>query len=313
VLSDPKKRADYDAGGFAGVAGFTAQDLFGGIDFEDLLHGFDLGGFDFGGGGLFERFFGGHRRPRKPRGADIEIELAVPLARIATGGGEVVRVPRAAACAACGGTGAAAGTQPRRCEACHGSGRHVTSRQEGGVRFEQIATCADCAGRGTIIDRPCQACAGTGAVERSETLTIKVPAGIEEGTLLRIAGRGMLDEARAGPPGDLLVAIRSLPDPRFERNGADLWCAQSLSIPDAVLGAQIEVATLDGNATVRVPAGTQPDTVLRLRGKGLPRSSGTGRGDLLLRVKLVVPVKPSAAEKDLYRRLLDLQPKAARQ
>jgi molecular chaperone DnaJ len=156
VLADPQKRAAYDAGGVAGVSGFSPEDLFSGIDFEDIFGG---PGFDFGGGGLFDRFFRRQRRPAgPPRGQDLEVELEVPLARVATGGEETVHFRHPAVCPACHGSGAQAGTTPRRCDACHGTGQHVSSRRESGITFQQITTCPTCHGRGTIIDTPCSEC-----------------------------------------------------------------------------------------------------------------------------------------------------------
>lgn len=308
VLSDPKKRAEYDAGGFGGVAGFTPEDLFGGINFEDLLRGTGLGfgGFDSGGGGLFDRFFRRHRGG-SPRGSDLEVMLTIPLERVMTGGEEQVRVTRPMPCPACQGSGAKAGTTPRQCEACKGSGREVKGGREGGVSFQRVTVCPKCHGRGSIIDSPCAECGGSGSVEKDETLTVKVPVGIEDGTALRIPGHGMPSEEHGGVPGDLLVVVHSASDPRFERDGADLWRSESVSLPDAVLGVQREVPTVDGKAVVTIPAGTQPDAVLRLRGKGLPRFGGGRRGDLLLRLRVVVPEKLNAEERKLYQRLRELQ------
>ncbi len=304
VLSDPKKRADYDAGGFAGVAGVSPEDLFGGINFEDIFGGL---GFDFAGEGLFERFF--RRRPAgPPRGANLEVELVIPLERVATGGEETVRLRHPAACAACNGSGAQAGTAPRRCAACGGSGRHVRSRREAGVVFQQITTCQTCGGRGSVIDTPCRECQGRGEVEREETLTVKVPIGVEEGMALRVPGHG-LPSPRGGRAGDLYVVIRSAPDPRFERSGADLWRSETIAVTDAVLGADREVPTLEGVATVKVPAGTQSGAVLRLRRKGLPAFGGGARGDLYLRLIVEVPQRLSAEERRLYEQLRELERK----
>lgn len=305
MLSDPDKRRNYDAGGFAGMGGISPEDLFAGIDFEDLLRGTGLhfGGFDFGEG-LFERMFGLHRRGPS-RGRDIELAIEVPLERIATGGDETVRVPRVVRCSGCGGSGAKDG-KVRTCQACNGTGREVkTTRAEGGITLSQARTCPACGGRGRLIDEPCTICQGTGTAEDVQTLTVKVPVGVEEGTVLRVPGHGMADVG--GPPGDLLISIHSLADQRFQRDGADLWRTAPLTIPEAVLGAQCEVPTLGAPALVRIPPGTQPDAVLRLRGKGLPKFGGRGHGDLLIRVQLRVPTKLSVEERSLYQRLQALQ------
>jgi molecular chaperone DnaJ len=297
VLSDPKKRADYDAGGFAGLKGVRPEDLFGGIDFDDLFGGL---GFDFGGG-IFERFFGGRRgRGGPPRGQNIEAPLRIPLERVASGGDETLRLERAVQCPVCRGNGAKPGTSPRPCATCQGSGREVKSSREGGVMFQRVTTCPTCAGRGSFIDSPCAECSGRGQVERSETLTVKVPVGVEEGMTLRIPGHGLAAPVPNGTAGDLFVIVHTLPDARFERDAADLWHLHDLRLTDAVLGAELAVPTLDGDAKVTVPPGTQPDTVLRLRGKGLPHFGGGQRGDLLLHLRVLVPERLSAEERKLY-------------
>lgn len=300
VLSDPKKRADYDAGGFEGLKGVRAEDLFGGIDFDDLFGGL---GFDFGGG-IFDRFFGGRRRRAGPaHGENIEAPLRVPLERVVGGGEEPVRVERVVQCPACRGSGAKAGTTPRPCASCSGSGREVRTHREGGVTFQQVSTCRACGGRGVFVDQPCPDCHGRGRIERAETITVRVPVGVEEGMVLRIPGHGMPAPVANGQAGDLFVVVHTLPDARFQRDGTDLWLQQEVRLTDAVLGAELAVPTLDGPATVTVPPGTQPDTVLRLRGKGLPHFGGGARGDLLLRLRVAVPERLSAEERGLYEQL----------
>lgn len=309
VLSDPKKRAEYDAGGWTGRAGSMPGDFFAGFDVDALLRGAGIGagGFDLGTGSLFDRFFG-HGGKRQRRGRDIEFTLEVPLQKIATGGDETIRVARPVACTACGGSGAKAGSKVRPCESCGGSGREVRTRQEDGVGIRHIGTCPTCGGRGRLIDVLCTACAGSGSVKQEESLTVTVPVGVDEGTVLRVPGHGMPDDGGgAGAPGDLLVIVRSAPDPRFERDGADLWRAESIGIPDAVLGAERTVPTLDGNTIVRIPPGTQANAVLRLRGQGLPLFGGQGRGDLLVRLELAVPMHLSQHERALYEQLAVLQ------
>ena len=303
MLSDPKKRADYDAGGFAGLKDMRPEDLFGGIDFDNLFGGL---GFDFGGG-IFDRFFGGRRHAAGPqRGGNLEAVLRIPLARVVSGGEEQVRLERAVQCPACKGSGAKSGTSPRSCAACQGSGREVKSSREGGVTFQRVSSCPACGGRGSFIDEPCTECHGRGQVERAETLTVKVPAGVEEGMVLRIPGHGLAAPVANGPAGDLFVVVHTLPDARFKRAGADLWRLQELNLPDAVLGTELEIPTLDATTRVTVPPGTQPDTVLRLRGKGLPHFGNQQRGDLLLRLNVVVPEHLSADERGLYEQLRDL-------
>lgn len=303
ILSDPKKRADFDARGFAGVEGFTAEDLFGSIDFGDIFgeHGF---GFDFGGG-LFDRLFRGRTGAR--RGEDLEVVLTISLQRVYKGGEETLRISRPVTCPDCHGSGAKPGTQPRRCPDCNGAGRKVIAHQEKeGIHWQQITTCPACGGNGRLIDRPCATCDGRGEVERVEGLTVRIPVGVEEGTALRIPGHGLPARATDAPPGDLYVVVHSEADPRFARRGADLWRNETIELVDAVLGTRRKVPSLDGEIEVAIPPGTQADSILRLRGKGLPSFGGGYRGDLNLRVKVHIPEHLSAKERKLYQQLRDL-------
>lgn len=290
------------------MAGFSPEDLFGGIDFGDIFGG---AGFDFDlGGGLLDQFF--HRRRHGPaRGANVEIDLGIPLQRVASGGPEKVRFRRPATCQDCRGSGAEAGTQPRACSACGGSGRQVrTQRQQkdkNQMTVQRITVCPECRGQGRIIDHPCPQCGGHGEVEQEDSLTVTIPRGVEEGMALRVSGHGLPSPEPGGQPGDLFVVVRSVPDPRFERTGADLWHTELLPITDAVLGVTLEVPTLDGHASVTVPPGTQPENVLRLRDKGLPEFGGNGHGDLYVRIQLHVPQHLSPEEKALYQQLRALR------
>lgn len=307
VLSDPHKRARYDAQGFAGVADFSHEDLFSGIDFGDIFG--DLGfGFDFGGG-LFERLFR-QRRPTLNRGDDLEVRLTVSLERIYHGGEEMVRFTRPVSCPRCQGSGAEPGTTPHPCATCHGSGKKIVSRYEQGVHFQQITPCPDCAGKGTIIDKVCRACRGRGKQDKEEKLRLTIPPGIDEGTALRVPGHGLPSEVPGGVPGDLYVVVCSKPDPRFDRRGADLWREESIEVADAVLGTTLRVPTLDGEVTVKIGPGTQPETVFRLRGKGLPEFGGGRRGDINVRILVRIPEQLSSEEKALYEKLRAMENKS---
>jgi molecular chaperone DnaJ len=302
VLSDPEKRRAYDTGGLSGVD-FSAEDLFGGIDFEDLLGGFGLGGLGGFGGG----FFGGFGRRSGPRrGADLRVRVFVPLETIASGGEEKVQVGQPMQCPECAGARAKPGTSPRSCDACKGSGQHVERSTKGNVVFQNIATCAACGGRGSFIDHPCPRCRGRGEVDREETLTVKIPVGTEEGMTLRVPGKG-LPGAKGAPTGDLLVVVRSKRDPRFVRRGADLLRAEVVDVVDAVLGAERKVPTLEGSVDVTIPPATQPDSLLRLRGKGLPRFGGGERGDLYVQLDVRVPEKLTRKERELFKKLRALR------
>jgi molecular chaperone DnaJ len=301
VLSDPKKRAGYDAGGFAGVAGFSPEDLFAGINFGDIFGGLN---YDFGGG-FFDRFF--HRPPTgPPRGANVEMDLEVTLDKIASGGTEKLTLQQPEQCSQCKGTGAKPGTSPRACETCKGTGREVKTRQDVGVLVRQAMTCRTCQGRGRFIDQPCDTCKGSGQTTREVALDITIPVGIEDDVSLRVPGHGG-PAPPGGMPGDLFVRIRTASDPRFVRDGSNLWREERITIPDAVLGTSLKVPTLNRTASVRVPAGTDSGTLFRLREKGLPVFGGTRHGDLLVRVLIDVPQHLEPEEKKLYEELRKLQ------
>ncbi|NOR51094.1 MAG: DnaJ domain-containing protein [Gammaproteobacteria bacterium] len=321
ILSDPKKRAPYDARGFAGVADFSAEDLFGGIDFGDIFGNMGNNGnvgfnFNFDGGvpghrgGIFDGLFG-HRQPQGPiKGRDIEVAVRVGLDLINNGGEKSVQISHPMACPVCHGSGAEAGSNPRKCEACGGSGKRVLSRKEtkdqGSFVFQQISICPICHGKGEFIDRPCKECHGTGQLEKAESLKVKIPKGCEEGMALRITGHGLPSPEPSGLPGDLYVIVHTEPDPRFERLGADLWRSETITIADAVLGTQIDLPTLDSTIKVKVPAGTQHNEVLRVRNKGLPHFSSDQRGDLKIRIQVKIPKKLTSEERKLYEQLRSL-------
>ena len=317
ILSDPKKRSQYDASGFAGVADFSAEDLFGGIDFGDIFG--DKGfGFNFDSsvpgrrGGIFNGLFGRHRQG-PVKGGDIEVAVRIALDIINSGGEQSVRLSHPITCPACRGSGAEPGIKPRKCTACGGTGKKVISmrdpKDQGGIIFQQVSVCPVCHGKGIFIDKPCNTCHGAGQIKRSESLKVQIPKGCEEGMALRIVGHGLPSPEPGGPPGDLYVIVHIEPDPRFERRGADLWRSETITIPDAVLGTQIDLPTLDGTIKVKVPPGTQHNEVLRVRNKGLPHFSSDLRGDLKIRIRVKIPRKISTEEQLLYEQLRSLTPK----
>jgi molecular chaperone DnaJ len=246
----------------------------------------------------------------------VEVDLTVPLSRIASGGEEEIRFERPQVCPTCHGSRSAPGSPPRKCDACGGTGRQTRqeTRKEtqGNVLIQHVTVCPVCGGAGEIIDKPCPTCGGTGRTLAEERLKVNIPVGAEEGMALRIPAKGMPSEEAGGLPGDLYVVVRSQPDPRFQRDGADLWRVETISVADAALGTELSVPTLDGTATARVPAGSQPDTVLRLKAKGLPEFGGHGRGDLYLRLRVQVPEHLSSAQKEAFERLRELERKPSR-
>jgi molecular chaperone DnaJ len=179
----------------------------------------------------------------------------------------------------------------------------VVTNRKGNMQFQQVLTCPVCQGQGVLIGDPCSQCGGSGQVDKEESLKITIPAGIEDGSVLRVAGHGLPAEAAGMLPGDLYVEVYTRSDARFQRHGADLWRTERLGVPEAVLGSKLRVPTMEGKVDVTIPPGMQPDEMLRLRGKGLPRYRGEGYGDLILRIEVVIPEQLSDEERELYRRL----------
>ncbi len=301
VLSDDDKRGQYDQLGHAGFdQRYTPEDIFRGADFESIFR--DLGfGFDIGD--VFSAFFGGRGfRERPTRGRDLVYDLEVTLEEAAKGVEKEIEVPRTEKCDLCGGTGAAPGTSPRTCPRCEGTGEVRNVRRNAFGTFIQVTRCPTCGGRGRIIDAPCPRCRGSGIVEKTRKIIVKVPPGIDEGYQLRLQGEGEVpSDSRA--PGDLYVSIRIAPHSLFERDGDDLIYTLTIGFPQAALGTELTVPTVDQRISLKIPAGTQPGQVFRLRGKGMPRFRSYGRGDLLIRVNIEVPEKVTSEQKALLEQL----------
>ena len=299
VLSDPEKRARYDQFGSA-----DGSDPFGGGGFSG----------DFGDlfGDLFSQVFGGGmgRRQADPnaprRGGDLEMALRVTLLEAAGGVTHTLEVPRWENCAACGGSGAKPGTSPETCTTCGGRGQVEQVQRTLFGQFVSVTACPNCQGRGKVIREKCLDCEGRGQVRRKHKLEVKVPAGVERGTRLRITGAGEAG-VNGGPQGDLFLLIDVEPDKRFDRDGADLHTRLLLTYPQAVLGAEVEIATLiDGVEKIQVPAGTAHGQVLKVRGKGMPRLRGPrGRGDLYAHVFIDIPSKLTDRQKELIGQLAE--------
>jgi molecular chaperone DnaJ len=297
VLSDPDKRQRYDAYGHAGLGGASA---FGGpgfdptifADFSDILGDF----FGFGGGG---------RRGRGPRrGADLRYDLELSFEDAAFGTESNLRIPRSEPCSECGGSGAAPGTRPSTCPACAGAGQ-VTFQQG---FFSVARTCGRCRGTGQIVESLCKKCRGEGALPVERKLQIKIPAGVDNGSQLRVAAEGE-PGAQGGPPGDLYVVLRVREHAFFKREGASLFCELPVNLAQAALGATVEVPILDGGRTrIHVPEGTQSGTILRVRGQGVAHLGSRGRGDLHVIVRVVVPSKLTGEQKKLMEQLAKTLP-----
>ena len=303
VLSDAEQRARYDRFGHAGVSGAAgAQGAWGAQGFggiEDILG--DLFGFGdvFGGRGG-----GGGRRGAAQRGADLRYDLEMTLEEAAKGMTAQLRVPRLEACDQCKGSGAAPGTQPETCPACSGAGQ---------VRYQQgffsvARTCGQCGGSGRVIRTPCDACRGAGRVEREKQIEVKIPAGVETGSRLRLAGEGEAGP-QGGPAGDLYVVIHVKEHEVFERQGNNLYASVPVTFAQAALGSEVSVTTLDGQENLKVPAGTQTGTVFRLKGHGMPVLGGRGRGDLFVSVTVVTPTTLTREQRKLLEQLAQIEEK----
>lgn len=297
VLSDPKRRAEYDearslfgAGG-AGRFRVPGQGAPGGgtaFDFGDVFGGAGAGGLGDVLGGLFGNRTGRAAGPR--RGADIESEVTISFAEAVDGVTLPLRMASEQACATCRGTGSRSGSLPQQCPACHGTGQ--TSRNLGG--FAVSEPCAQCRGRGLVVDDPCPDCSGSGRSMGARTLTVRVPAGVRDGQRIRLKGKGGPGE-RGGPAGDLLVVAHVAPHPLFGRSGDNLTLTVPVTFDEAALGGEVKVPTLAGPpVTLRIPAGTATGRTFRVRGKGVPRKDG-GRGDLLVTTEVAVPGKLTPA------------------
>ena len=297
VLSDPDLRARYDRfgeQGVSGAAGANASDLFGG-GLGDIFEAFFGGNAGFGGGN------GRRGGPvPAPRGQDLEVRADLPFRDAVFGATLPVKLRTYAPCEACAATGAGAGTKPVMCVDCEGSGQVRRVRQNLFGQMVTAAPCARCSGLGQVVMTPCPTCNGEGRRLDEPTLSIEVPAGVDDGTTLRLAGRGAAGP-RGGPAGDLYVHLRVRPDDRFQRDGADLVAPLRLSLAQATLGTHLVFETLDGNEDLLVPAGTQHGREFVLRGRGVPHVQGRGRGDLRVVALLDVPTKLSRVEEDLLR------------
>ena len=303
VLRDPEKRAAYDRYGKAGVgagAGF-------GFHHVDLTEALNIFMRDFGGMGGFESIFGGGRsRSEQRKGQDIRVTVRLTLTEVALGVKKTVKIKSLERCTVCQGSGAKAGTRPTTCNSCGGSGEvHRAVRSMFG-QFVSVAPCPTCNGEGTVISEPCEVCRGEGRVRGERTVSVDIPAGVSTNNYLTLRGQGAAGP-RSAPSGDLLVMLDIKEDERFQRQGDDLVYDLPLSFSQAALGGEYEVPTPYGSERLRVPAGTQPETVLRLRNKGLPVLGEDSKGDLLVQVHVWTPEHLSEEQERLFRELAKLE------
>lgn len=295
VLSDPARRARYDRGEvFAGADLFSQ---FAGLD--DILQQFFGGGFGFGA-----------RRAGPRPGPDVGASMTITLAEAATGVSRTLEFRTQSTCDRCSGTGSEPGHDPVRCPRCGGAGAVQVVRDSFLGRISTVAECPDCSGSGRRIEHPCERCRGAGRVEEDRTLTVDVPPGVEDGTRLRLAGRGGVGELGA-PPGDVYVRVTVTADERFQRDGDALHHRTEIAISEAVFGTSVEVPLVDGGTeTMEIPAGTQPETVFRLAKQGMPRLRRRGRGDLFVHVGVAIPTDLDGDQEDLLRRYAEARGEA---
>lgn len=294
VLSDPEKKARYDQYGFAGVD----PNMGGGAGYGDF------GGFDFGD--IFSSFFGGgtgggaSRRNAPTRGEDLQYRLTLTFEEAVFGCKKTITYPRVQKCADCAGSGAAAGTSPETCSVCGGSGQVRTQQRTALGIFQSTRSCDACGGSGKIVKNPCKNCSGKGYVRINKTLDVSIPAGIDDGERIGLSGQGN-DGRNGGRSGDLVIVIAVRAHKTFERDGYNLYCEIPISFPQAALGAEIMVPTLEGDVPFTIPDGTQTGTSFTIKGKGVPIIHSSRKGDLIFTVRVTVPKNLTGAQKDLLR------------
>jgi molecular chaperone DnaJ len=304
VLSDAEKRGRYDQFGHAG---------FSNGDFSGFGRG---AGADTGFGGfgdLFDVFFNGfgsmgqqQQRRGPQRGADIQMELDLSFEEAAFGVEKEARTNRWEDCGDCEGSGAAPGTKPVICSRCKGTGQVRITQSIAFGRFETVQTCDQCRGEGRTIEKPCPACQGRGKVKRQRKVKLTVPAGVDNGSTLRLSREGEMG-TRGGPAGDLYVGLRVKPHKFFQRQGNDVICEVPISFVQAALGDEIEIPTLDGKASLKIPEATQPGAVFHLRGKGIPHLQSHGRGDQVIRINVMIPSRLTEKQKELLQQFEKLE------
>ncbi|MGD1864111.1 MAG: molecular chaperone DnaJ [Phormidesmis sp.] len=306
VLSEPEIRARYDRFGEAGVGGAATA---GGGGFQDFQ---DMGGF----ADIFESFFNGfsgqpggqgQRRRGPMRGDDLRLNLKLDFKEAIFGGEKEIRISHLETCTTCNGSGAKPGTRPRTCSTCNGAGQvRRATRTPFGI-FNQVSTCPTCNGSGEVVEDRCETCGGSGQKQTNKKLKITVPAGVENGTRLRVSGEGDAGK-RNGPAGDLYVYLVVSEDEQFKRDGIDILSDLKVSYLQAILGCELDIETVDGEVTMQVPAGTQPNTVLSLDGRGVPRlGNPVSRGKHLITVKVDIPTRIKTEEKELLAQLAEIR------
>ncbi len=301
VLSDEEKRSTYDQFGHSGMNGFSQEDIFNNINFDDIFRGF---GFDVGN--IFDIFgFGGGHRQGPQRGRDVYYDMEIALEDAAAGLETDIQVPHTKTCPVCDGSRAEPGTGTRQCENCGGSGqvRQINNTFLG--QMVNIRPCPTCQGEGNIVEEPCKNCHGQGIVKQTSSIHIKIPPGVETGSRLRVPGEGEMGPHN-GPPGDLYVMITVKDHKLFQREGANLYYEKQISFVQAALGDNVEIPTLERPVDFKIPSGTQSGTTFRLKGQGMPHLRWSGKGNLYVKVKVVTPRKLNPKQKELLQEFADI-------
>jgi len=307
VLRDPNKRAAYDRYGEAGLRGGAGGGGFHHVDLSEALGIFmrDFGGFG-GLGDLFGAAGGGRRPGDARRGSDVKLTVELTLQEVAAGVQKTFSAKLLDPCDRCEGSGAEQGTKAQRCNTCGGSGEVRRAQRSFFGQFVSVAPCPTCSGEGNVIAAPCKKCRGEGRVRGDHSIPVQIPPGVATGQYMTLRGLGNAGP-RGGPRGDVLVVCEVADDPRFERDGEDLYCEVLVSYPQLVLGADVEVPAVTNTVSLRVPPGTQSGQVFNVRGRGLPRVNASGVGDLHVRVQLWTPDSVSRDEEALLRKLAETQ------
>lgn len=303
ILSEPEMRSRYDRFGEAGVGSAA-----GGAGFQDFS---DMGGF----ADIFETFFGGFggpggqtsRRRGPARGDDLRLDLKLDFKEAIFGGEKEIKISHLETCGTCGGSGAKPGTRPTTCSTCGGSGQVRRTTRTPFGSFAQVSTCPTCNGTGEMVEERCETCGGSGHRQESKKLKITIPAGVDNGTRLRVSGEGDAGQ-RGGPAGDLYVYLFVEEDAKFRRDGINILSDLKITYLQAILGANIEVDTVDGKVAMEIPSGTQPNTVLTLENRGVPKlGNPVSRGDHLISVQVQIPTRLKPEERELIEKLAELR------
>lgn len=298
VLSDDQKREAYDRFGHAGVQGAGGVPDWTTMDFGDFFS--DL--FGFGGFGFGRQSARVRNAPR--RGADLQYRLVLDFEEAVFGVEKEIEITRDEVCDRCHGSGAEPGTSPKTCPTCGGRGEVRQARQTILGSMVQVTTCPTCGGKGEVIDSPCSACGGRGFVRKTRRKKVSIPAGVDTGTQIRLAGEGQ-PGSNGGPPGNLYVVIKVRPHKFFRRRGDDILLDLNINIAQATLGAEVTVPTVDGDAYLKIPKGTQPGKIIRMRGKGVPHLRGNGRGDQLVIINVEIPKSLTDDQRELFEKLAE--------